>query len=505
MADAGDLRRRRARQRQPLQPVARPAAEPAHRRAPRPTRRRASSCSARCRRWSAAAPSTGRAGCRASPPNDFRLRTDRRRPARHHAGRLADHLRRARAVLRQGRMGVRRLRPGRRQRVRGRRAAAATRARRCRCRATREKFHQGCANLGWNSFPTPQAALSRPHNGRPATVISAFAQQHGDPTGTRSSALNVFVPDAVKTGRYDLRPDSLRPRAGAGRPGPGQGRGLRGCRRRHGRAGGRSLHPRLRRGRVRAPAAPVQVRPLPQRARQRQRPGRAQRHLPRVQRRGRPVRRPDLRLGRRRLCQRQHVPVLRARRVAAASSAAATSPPPASASRCRSTGACPAARPGVPRPSRSTGTISTTAWRSPWCVHDMPQHDNRVELDDEVVDAWGLPVARITLQPHDNDLSHGQVPDRPQRRDPRGGRRQRASRRSISTGSPATAPTSTAPPGWATTRPRRCSTAWCRAHEVDNLYVVDGGPFPTGTGANPTLTIMANAWRVAEHIVDARA
>ena len=70
-----------------------------------------------------------------------------------------------------------------------------------------QKFHQGCATLGWNSFPTPQAALSQPFNGRPATVISAFAQQHGDPTGTRSSALNVFVPDALATGRFDLRPD----------------------------------------------------------------------------------------------------------------------------------------------------------------------------------------------------------------------------------------------------------------------------------------------------------
>ena len=42
---------------------------------------------------------------------------------------------------------------------------------------------------------------------------------------------------------------------------------------------------------------------------------------------------------------------------------------------------------------------------------------------------------------------------------------------------------------------------WCRAHAVPNLYAVDGSPFPTGTGANPTLTIMANAWRVADHIV----
>ena len=35
-------------------------------------------------------------------------------------------------------------------------------------------------------------------------------------------------------------------------------------------------------------------------------------------------------------------------------------------------------------------------------------------------------------------------------------------------------------------------------------YAVDGGPFPTGTGANPTLTIMANAWRVAERIAEAQ-
>ena len=33
------------------------------------------------------------------------------------------------------------------------------------------KFHEGCDALGWNAFPTPQAALSRPHNGRPPTVL----------------------------------------------------------------------------------------------------------------------------------------------------------------------------------------------------------------------------------------------------------------------------------------------------------------------------------------------
>jgi choline dehydrogenase-like flavoprotein len=40
----------------------------------------------------------------------------------------------------------------------------------------------------------------------------------------------------------------------------------------------------------------------------------------------------------------------------------------------------------------------------------------------------------------------------------------------------------------------------CRAHEVDNLYVVDASFFPSSAAVNPALTIMANALRVADHI-----
>ena len=40
----------------------------------------------------------------------------------------------------------------------------------------------------------------------------------------------------------------------------------------------------------------------------------------------------------------------------------------------------------------------------------------------------------------------------------------------------------------------------CRAHEVDNLYVVDGSFFPSSAAVNPALTIMANALRVAGHL-----
>lgn len=41
----------------------------------------------------------------------------------------------------------------------------------------------------------------------------------------------------------------------------------------------------------------------------------------------------------------------------------------------------------------------------------------------------------------------------------------------------------------------------CRAHEVDNLYVVDGSFFPSSAAVNPALTIIANALRVGDHLI----
>jgi choline dehydrogenase-like flavoprotein len=42
----------------------------------------------------------------------------------------------------------------------------------------------------------------------------------------------------------------------------------------------------------------------------------------------------------------------------------------------------------------------------------------------------------------------------------------------------------------------------CRAHEVDNLYVVDTSFFPSIGAVNPALTAMANALRVGERILE---
>ena len=42
----------------------------------------------------------------------------------------------------------------------------------------------------------------------------------------------------------------------------------------------------------------------------------------------------------------------------------------------------------------------------------------------------------------------------------------------------------------------------CKAHELDNLYVVDASFFPSIGAVNPTLTIIANALRVADRIAE---
>ena len=40
----------------------------------------------------------------------------------------------------------------------------------------------------------------------------------------------------------------------------------------------------------------------------------------------------------------------------------------------------------------------------------------------------------------------------------------------------------------------------CKAHDLDNLYVVDGSFFPSSGAVNPALTIVANALRVGDHL-----
>ena len=43
---------------------------------------------------------------------------------------------------------------------------------------------------------------------------------------------------------------------------------------------------------------------------------------------------------------------------------------------------------------------------------------------------------------------------------------------------------------------------WCKAHELDNLYVVDTAFFVTAGAVNRPLTTVANAMRVGDHLIE---
>lgn len=42
----------------------------------------------------------------------------------------------------------------------------------------------------------------------------------------------------------------------------------------------------------------------------------------------------------------------------------------------------------------------------------------------------------------------------------------------------------------------------CKTHEIENLYIVDGSFFPSSGAVNPSLTIMANALRVGDYLLE---
>ncbi len=365
-----------------------------------------------------------------------------------------------------------------------------------------QKFHQGCSALGWNSFPTPQAALSRPFGGRKATVVSAFAQQHGDPTGTRSSALNVFIPHAVATGNFELRPDCLvrelvldsqgRIRAAIYQDAGGnlveQEAGLfilacgavetarlmllsKSGRFPNGLANGSDLVGRNVTFHEYSAAVGTYEDPIYAWAGGGYVSASTFQHYEHDDSRG--------------FVSGGHVAV-----------AGVGIPLPINWH-----------LPGAPGWGAEAKKVDRENFNHSLAVamvlHDMPRHDNRVDLDDEVVDAWGLPVARVTLEAHENDLAQGRYlidrgADILEASGARSVNKVYAQRVTGNCSHQHGTARMGDDPGLSVLN------RWCRAHEVENLYAVDGSPFPTGTGANPTLTIMANAWRVADRIIATR-
>jgi choline dehydrogenase-like flavoprotein len=129
----------------------------------------------------------------------------------------------------------------------------------------------------------------------------------------------------------------------------------------------------------------------------------------------------------------------------------------------------------------------------------LSRWENRVELDPEVVDPWGIPVARTHYEHHPYDL---ELADYAVRRMAEvmsdAGGEVRALRLQ---------PSTNAGHGHnhGTLRAGRDPGASvldenCRSHTIRGLYVLDCAFMPTSGASNPTLTAIANAYRVCERL-----
>ena len=136
------------------------------------------------------------------------------------------------------------------------------------------------------------------------------------------------------------------------------------------------------------------------------------------------------------------------------------------------------------------------------CGDDAPEEHNRIELDEENLDDFGLPGVRTyyTLSENSKRLGAEGVREGDGAR-VRGGRRFGADDGFDSI------------LGWHLLGTARMGSdpansvvdANNRAHDVPNLYVVDGSSFSTGGAVNPTHTIQALALRAADKIWEARS
>jgi len=163
--------------------------------------------------------------------------------------------------------------------------------------------------------------------------------------------------------------------------------------------------------------------------------------------------------------------------------------------------------PGVPRWGRAHKEFMRQWYRRSigvmGPVQEMPMFDSRVQVDPKVKDYWGIPVVRLSGHRHPNDQVVGKF---------------------LASKAEAWLQEAGAITTWTFSLATGLSGGqhqagtcrmgddpkisvvdkYCRVHDVDNLYVIDGSVHVTNGGFNPALTIMAVAYYASDNLAKSR-
>ena len=69
-------------------------------------------------------------------------------------------------------------------------------------------LEKGAKAIGFHAQPAPLAILSQPHNGRPACINCGYCMGFGCEVGAKSSSLSAMIPQAINTGKCEVRANS---------------------------------------------------------------------------------------------------------------------------------------------------------------------------------------------------------------------------------------------------------------------------------------------------------
>jgi choline dehydrogenase-like flavoprotein len=129
----------------------------------------------------------------------------------------------------------------------------------------------------------------------------------------------------------------------------------------------------------------------------------------------------------------------------------------------------------------------------------VPRYENHVRINNDVKDAWGIPVLHIEARDSENEVNL--------RRDAAN----TAEELFHGAGWEVICKTDQVnPPGYSIHEVGTCRMGdnpkssvlnkWSQAHDMKNLVVVDGASFVSSGWQNPTMTILSLSMRASEHL-----